>query len=370
MSLRIAQVAPLLESVPPTLYGGTERVVSYLTEEQVRAGFDVTLYASADSVTAGRLRPQSPRALRLDGQRPDPLADHLVMLDQVFREADQYDVIHLHTDYLHLPLASRCATPTITTLHGRLDLARIRRIFRTFRALPFVSISVAQRAPMPWLNWTGTVHHGLPPDLHTFVPSPEPYLAFLGRISPEKGVDRAIEVAIRVEMPLRIGAKVDPMDREYFEAAIRPLLDHPLVEYLGEIGGVDKDALLGNATALLFPISWPEPFGLVMIESLACGTPVIAFPCGSVPEVLRDGETGLLVRSVEAAASAVRDVGTLDRRRCRAEFEARFSARRMADDYLTLYRRLTEDPDEGRRFHSDRKRARSAFRTSPVRPAG
>ena len=370
MSLRIAQVAPLVESVPPVLYGGTERVVSHLTEEQVRAGYDVTLYASADSVTAGRLRPQSPRALRMDGRGSDPLADHLVMIDQVFREASLYDVIHLHTDYLHFPLAARCATPTVTTLHGRLDLPGIRRIFRTFRALPFASISDAQRAPMPWLNWTGTVYHGLPEESHTFVPSPEPYLAFLGRVSPEKGLDRAIEIAVRSEMPLRIGAKVDAADQDYFEADIRPLLDHPLVEFLGEIGGTDKDTLLGNATALLFPISWPEPFGLVMIESLACGTPVIAFPSGSVPEVLQEGETAFLVRSVEEAADAVRNVGALDRRRCREVFEDRFSARRMADEYLKLYRRLTEDPDEGRRFHTSRKRARSALRASQVRPAG
>lgn len=370
MPLRIAQVAPLVESVPPTLYGGTERVVSYLTEELTRSGHEVTLYASADSLTTARLRPQSPRGLRLDPRSTDPVADHLIMLDQVFREAAEYDVIHLHTDYLHFPLAARCTTCAVTTLHGRLDLPGIRRIYRAFRRLPFVSISDAQRAPMPWLHWADTVHHGLPVEAHAFVERPEPYLAFLGRVSPEKGLDCAIDIAIRAGVPIRIGAKVDPQDGAYFEAVIRPLLEHPLVEYLGEIGGADKDRLLGNATALLFPIAWPEPFGLVMIESLACGTPVVAFPEGSVPEVLRHGETGFVVRSMEEAVRAVRDAGALDRRLCRADFEERFSVTRMAQDYLALYRRLMEEPHEGRTFHADRRRTRPALRTPQVGPAG
>lgn len=366
--MKIAQVAPLFESVPPRYYGGTERVVSYLTEELVRMGHDVTLYASADSKTRARLRPQCPRALRLDEQCLDPVPEHLSMLDRVFREADDYDVIHLHTDYLHFPLAVRARCRHVTTLHGRLDLPHIQRTFHTFRRLPFVSISEAQRRPMPWLDWRCTIHHGLPGDRLRFVERPEDYLAFLGRISPEKRVDRAIEIARRAGIPLRIAAKVDKADRDYFETRIRHLLREPGVEVVGEIDEARKGSFLGNALAVLFPIDWPEPFGLVMIEAMACGTPVIAFPGGSVPEVLEDGVTGRIVSSIDEAVEAVERLDTLSRRRCREVFEKRFTARRMADDHVALYGRLLESFDA--RKPPPPRRAGSVLRSSPVRPAG
>jgi len=366
--MRIAQVAPLFESVPPHGYGGIERVVSYLTEEQVALGHEVTLYATRDSVTSARLRPQSTRALRMDEERADPLAEHLCMLDQVLREASDFDVIHFHNHYLHLPFASRLEPPGVTTLHDRLDGVGSRRIFRTFRTHPFVSISDAQRRPMPWLNWKRTIHHGLPPDLLPFVGSPQEYLAFMGRMSPEKGVDRAIEIATRVGLPLRIAAKVDARDRPYFEGVVRPLLDHPLIEFVGEIGGDDKAEFIGNAAALLFPIDWPEPFGLVMIEAMACGTPVVAFEYGSVAEVMQEGETGYVVRSVEEAVDVVRDIGAISRHRCREIFDERFTTRRMTEDYLTVYRSLTENPDDRRTYYSGLERARRSPRSSPIRP--
>jgi glycosyltransferase involved in cell wall biosynthesis len=317
-------------------------VASYLTEELVRQGHDVTLFASGDSVTRARLVAACPRSLRLDPGCVDQLAHHVVMLEQVSRRAAEFDIIHYHCDYLHFPLSQGCPTPHVTTLHGRLDMPDLQPLYRTFADQPLISISDAQRRPLAFANWQGTVYHGLPPDLHSFRERPGNYLAFLGRVSPEKRVDRAIEVALRVGLPLKIAAKVDAADRNYHEKQIRPLLEAagPRVEFLGEVGGKDKDEFLGNAYALLFPIDWPEPFGLVMIEALACGTPVIAWRCGSVPEVMDDGVTGFVVESIDGAVRAVGQVGELSRCRCRQVFERRFSVARMAADYLAIYRRL------------------------------
>lgn len=334
--MRIAQVSPLYESVPPLGYGGTERVVSYLTEELVRQGHQVTLFASGDSVTSASLVPICPRSLRLDGNCSDRLAHHVFMVEQVFKHASSFDIIHFHIDYLHFPLARRHNVAHVSTLHGRLDIPDLVPLFREFREMPVVSISDAQREPLPWLNWQGTVYHGLPPDLYTFRQEQGKYLAFLGRISPEKRLDRAIELANRLGMTLRIAAKVDRVDQDYFDEVIKPLLSSPLVEFLGEIKEEEKDDFLGNAYALLFPIEWPEPFGLVMIEAMACGTPVIAYRRGSVPEVMAQGEPGFIVDSFEAAMEAVGKVSALDRRRCRQVFEERFTASRMAQDYLKV----------------------------------
>jgi len=338
--MKIAQVAPLFESVPPQGYGGTERVVSYLTEELVRQGHQVTLFASGDSVTQARLVEACARSLRLDQECVDQLAHHIVLLEQVFRQASTFDLIHFHIDYVHFPLSVRQHIPTVTTLHGRLDLPDLVPLYQMFPSIPVVSISDAQRAPLPWGNWLGTVYHGLPEDLYTFRETPGTYLAFLGRISPEKGVEQAIAIAQRVGMPLKIAAKVDRADREYFQEEVQPLLKHSLVEYIGEVGGDNKDAFLGQASALLFPIDWPEPFGLVMIEAMACGTPVIAYSRGSVPEVLEQGVTGWIVEGLEEAVQAVERVPALSRARCRQVFEERFSASRMAQDYVKLYRQL------------------------------
>ena len=338
--MKIAQVAPLFESVPPQGYGGTERVVSYLTEELVRQGHQVTLFASGDSVTQARLVAACARSLRLDKQCIDQQAHHIVLLEQVFRQASTFDLMHFHTDYSHFPLSVRQHIPTVTTLHGRLDLPDLVPVYQMFPSMPVVSISDAQRAPLPWVNWLGTVYHGLPEDLYTFRETPGTYLAFLGRVSPEKGVEQAIAIAQQAGMPLKIAAKVDRADRAYFQKVVRPLLKNPLVEYVGEVGGDNKDAFLGEAYALLFPIDWPEPFGLVMIEAMACGTPVIAYPRGSVPEVLEDGVTGWIVESIEEAVAAVARVPALSRVRCRQVFEERFSAFRMTQDYLRLYKKL------------------------------
>jgi glycosyltransferase involved in cell wall biosynthesis len=344
---RIAQVAPLHESVPPRLYGGTERVVSYLTETLVAMGHDVTLFASGDSVTSARLVPTGAQALRLDPRNPDPIAMHLLQLERVFQEADRFDVIHFHCDFLHYPLTRRTGIPSLTTLHGRLDVPGLDDLYREFADIPLASISDAQRKPLPWVNWRATVHHGLPLSFATLHPEPGEYLAVLGRVSPEKGVDRAIEIARRSGLPLRIAAKVDPVDEEYFESVIRPRLTEPGIEYLGEIGEGDKAEFLGRAYALLFPIDWPEPFGLVMIEAMACGTPVIAFDRGSVPEVLENGKTGYIVSSVDEAASAVSRISALSRATCRAAFEERFSAERMARDYLDVYASLHQQRLDG-----------------------
>jgi glycosyltransferase involved in cell wall biosynthesis len=345
--MRIAQVAPLYESVPPKLYGGTERVVSYLTEECVKCGHEVTLFASGDSHTAATLRAPCPRALRLEGAKViDPLAHHVRMIEMVAREAPQFDVVHFHIDYLHFPVTRREAITAVTTLHGRLDIADIHPLFREYLDMNLVSISQAQRGPMSWANWIGTVHHGVPEAIYQARTQPGGYLAFLGRISPEKRLDRAIEIARRADMPLRIAAKVDAVDKEYFEAHIRVLLDDPRVEYLGEIAEHEKSDFLGHAHALLFPVDWPEPFGLSMIESLACGTPVIAYRAGSVPEVIEDGKTGYIVENLEEAVSAVRRVGALDRATCRRVYEERFTACRMCADYLAIYRSLCDrEPD-------------------------
>lgn len=338
--MRIAQVAPLTESVPPQLYGGTERVVAYLTDELVRLGHKVTLFASGDSQTPATLVPMCPTAFRLCRECRDSLALHVLMLEQVAQRAEQFDIIHFHLAHLHFPVVRRLDVAHVTTLHGRLDIAELRPLYREFRDIPLVSISDAQRDPLPDAGWIGTVHHGLPLDLLAFHPEPGSYLAFLGRISPEKRVDRAIAIATACGYPLRIAAKVDPADHEYFEREIRPLLDHPLVECVGEIGEEHKSDFLGNAKALLFPIDWPEPFGLVMIEALACGVPVVAFRGGSVAEVIEHGVTGFIVDTVDEAIDATHRTGLLDRRACRAAFERRFSATRMARDYVRLYHQL------------------------------
>ncbi len=338
--MRIAQVAPLYESVPPKLYGGTERIVHYLVEELVRQGHEVTLFASGDSESSAQLVSCWPRALRLEGKVQQGLAPHLLALEEVARRAGEFDVVHFHVDYVAFPYARRIGTPSVSTLHGRLDMPELAPLFDEYREHPVVSISNDQRRPLPRANWVATVHHGLPEDLYRLERRPEEYLAFLGRICPEKRPDLAIAIARRAGLPLKIAAKVDPADRRYYEEVIRPLLDHPLVEFVGEIGEAEKQEFLGRALALLFPIDWPEPFGLVMIEAMACGTPVIAFPRGSVPEVIEDGVTGFVVPDVASAAHAVRRIESLDRARIREVFERRFTARRMAADYLAVYERI------------------------------
>jgi glycosyltransferase involved in cell wall biosynthesis len=338
--MRIAQVAPLYESVPPRYYGGTERIVSYLTEALVSAGHDVSLYASADSVTSARLIGVCPSALRLDENCIDSYCHHVVMMERVEREMSDFDVVHFHTDYLNYSLSRRQKVPSLNTLHGRLDIPDLQAVYREFPDMPVVSISDSQRTPLAWINWQATVHHGLPPDLLEFHERAGDYLAFLGRISPEKRVDRAIEIARKSGVKLKVAAKIDPVDRKYFENEIKHLLDDPLVEFVGEIGEDEKSAFLGNALALVFPIDWPEPFGLVMIEALACGTPVIAFRGGSVPEVIEDSVTGFVVNSVDEAVEAVKRCDQIDRRRCRNEFDQRFTSTRMAQDYVNVYERL------------------------------
>jgi len=340
--MRIAQVAPLYESVPPKLYGGTERVVSYLTEELVRQGHEVTLFASGDSVTAARKVSPCNRSLRFNRSCADHLVHHLLLLERVFQDANEFDIIHFHCDYLHFPLSRRHPQPNITTLHGRLDLPDLIPLYREFIEVPVVSISDSQRRPLPWLNWQRTIYHGLPLNLYRLFPKGGEYLAFAGRISPEKGLDRAIEIAKRAGIKLRIAAKVDRADVQYFREAIQPLLDHPLVEFLGEIGEGEKNEFFGNAAALLVPVDWPEPFGLVMIEALACGTPVIGWNRGSVPEVIDDGESGFVVQTLEEAVGAIEGIHQLSRDKCRDIFERRFSVSRMTSDYLYAYGELIE----------------------------
>ncbi len=335
--MKIAQVAPLYESCPPKLYGGTERVVSYLTEELVRAGHAVTLFASGDSETAAELRAVCPQSLRLVAGYGESLAYHLVMLNRVMEAAKEFDVIHFHTDFLHFPLFNRARQKTLTTLHGRLDLAELPIVYREFPSMPVVSISDAQRQALPWLSWRGTIYHGLPLDAYDLGDGGGGYLAFLGRICPEKRPDRAIEIAARAGVPLIIAAKVDEVDKDYFDHVIRPMLDHPMVDYIGEIDETQKAQFLGKARALLFPIDWPEPFGLAMIESMACGTPVVAYHHGSVPEVVDEGITGFVVDNETEAVAAVEMTAGLDRAAVRARFEVRFSIERMADDYLAIY---------------------------------
>lgn len=321
--------------------------MSYLTEELVRRDHDVTLFASGDSVTGARLVAPCRHALRLDPRMTDPIASHVLALETVFRHADSFDVIHFHTDCMHFPLSRRCLKHQLSTLHGRLDLPELQPLYREFAEMPLVSISEAQRRPLAWANWLATVHHGLPEDLYSFRAEPGRYLAFLGRISPEKRADRAIEIARRVGVPLRIAAKVDRVDREYYETRIRPLLGDSLVEFVGEIGQHEKQEFLGDALALLFPVDWPEPFGLVVVEALACGTPVIAFRCGSVPELIDDGVSGFVVDDVAGAVERVARLASIRREDCRRAFVERFTAARMAEDYVEAYRSLIDDGDDG-----------------------
>jgi glycosyltransferase involved in cell wall biosynthesis len=340
--VKIAQVAPLCESVPPKLYGGTERVVSYLTEALVELGHEVTLYASADSVTHAKLRPACRTALRLDKNSVDPVADHVRLAEQITREADEFEFVHSHIDYIGFPALRRIATPRVTTLHGRLDIPNLYNLFREFIDEPVISISRYQRLPLSWANWQTTIYHGLPKTLYTLQEKSSQYLAFLGRISPEKRVDRAIDITLRTGRRLKIAAKVDKQDREYYEQQIKPRLGSRDIEFIGEIGEHEKNDFLGNASALLFPIDWPEPFGLVMIEAMACGTPVIAFANGSVPELVEDGLTGFKVRDIEQAARAVANLDKIDRTACRRRFEQRFTAENMARNYLKVYQQLID----------------------------
>ncbi len=340
--MRIAQVAPLYERVPPRLYGGTERIVSYLTEELLALGHDVTLFASGDSLTAARLAPIGSAPVELDTERVQQLAPHALMLELVAQRAHEFDIIHFHTDYLHFPIARRLATPHVTTLHGRLDHPELQPLYEEFPEIPVVSVSEAQRRPLPAANWAGTVHHGLPERLYRRGEGAGGYLAFLGRMSREKRPDRAIEIARRLGMPLRLAAKVGVADEPYFRSVIVPLLDDPLIEFVGQIGDSEKQLFLGEARALLFPIQWAEPFGMVMIESMACGTPVVAFRDGSVPEVVEDGVTGFVVDSIEDAVLATAAACMLSRERCREAFEERFLARRMALDYVRIYREVID----------------------------
>ncbi|MXP65151.1 glycosyltransferase family 4 protein [Roseomonas sp. M0104] len=342
--MRIAQIAPLTEAVPPKLYGGTERIVAYLTEELVALGHDVTLFASGDSITSATLAPMSSKALRLDPSVRDPNAPLTLMLEQVYRRRHEFDLLHFHLDYLPFPLFSRQSVPFITTMHGRLDLPELQPVFNTFSQAPVVSISNDQRRPLPQAHWAGTVYHGLPEKLLVPAAGAKPgYLAFLGRIAPEKRCDRAIEIAIATNTPLKIAAKVDRVDVDYFESKIKPMLAHPLIEFIGEINEQQKQDFLANAIGLLTPIDWPEPFGLVMIEAMACGTPVIAFRHGSVAEVIDEGVTGFAVDSMAEAIAAVARLKALPRAAVRARFNERFTGRRMAEDYVAIYERLARE---------------------------
>jgi glycosyltransferase involved in cell wall biosynthesis len=360
--MKIAQVAPLAEAVPPKLYGGTERVVAYLTDALVELGHEVTLFASGDSATKATLSPVWPRALRLDPEVRDHFAPMFMQLETVARRAHEFDVIHSHLDYFGYPLLRRLGTPSVTTLHGRLDLHELPALYRLYGDIPVVSISDSQRVPLPEANFVATVLHGLPQNLLSKGEGRGGYLAFLGRVSPEKAPDAAIRIAARAGIPLKIAAKVDRVDREYFKTTVEPLLGQSDVEFIGEIREDQKQEFLGNAAGLLFPIAWREPFGLVMIEAMACGTPVIAFENGSVPEVLEDAVTGFIVHSEDQAVEAVRRIGTLDRARIRGEFERRFTAQRMARNYLKLYERLVQAqrlPPLGIRTIGDELLARS-----------
>jgi glycosyltransferase involved in cell wall biosynthesis len=340
--MHIAQIAPLTEAIPPKLYGGTERVVSWLTEELIALGHDVTLFASGDSQTSAKLEAVWPRALRLDGAVRDPNALHMMMLERVYQRSDEFDFLHFHLDYYPFSLFSRQATPFLTTLHGRLDLPEHQPVFDTFSSVPVVSISNSQRRPLPQANWVRTVHHGLPEKLLTPKRVKPSYFAFLGRIAPEKGIDRAIRIAQHCGMPLKVAAKVDRVDQDYFDEQIQPMIKSGNVEFIGEIADKDKSEFLSGAMVLLVPIDWPEPFGLVMIEAMACGTPVIAFNRGSVPEVIDEGVTGFIVEDINGAIGAVDRLGHLSRDKIRKRFEERFTARRMAQDYLSVYRSLAD----------------------------
>lgn len=340
--MKIAQISPLWESVPPQLYGGTERIVSYITEELVRLGHDVTLFASGDSRTTARLHAASSVALRLKQGPVNCDAPLILMMEKAFgRDAEEFDIIHSHLDFLSFPISRRCATPTLTTLHGRLDLPELGILFEEYADMPVVSISDAQRTPLPNANWQGTVYHGLPENLYSFHPGPGSYLAYLGRFSPEKRPDHAIEIAKRVGLPLRMAGKVDPADRVYFEEKIERLLDHPLIEYIGEVTDEEKNDFLGDAAAVVCPYDWPEPFGLVLIESLACGTPVVAYRRGSIPEIIDDGVTGFVCDDLNEMVRAIDRLPLITRQHCRESFEARFTVQRMVEDYIGLYERIT-----------------------------
>ena len=344
IAMKIAQIAPLIESVPPLLYGGTERIVSCLTEELVRFGHEVTLFASADSITSAELVPCCNRALRLDDTVSDVIPHYMLLVDKVRERADDFDILHFHIDLFHFPLFRSLETRTLTTLHGRQDLADLKPFYHRFSKMPLASISAAQRKPLPHANFVATIHHGIPTDLHRPSFKQGSYLAFLGRISPEKRPDRAIRIAQRAGVPLKIAAKVDKVDEAYFRREILPLIDNQAIEFLGEINDKEKTGFLGDAAALLFPIDWPEPFGLVMIEAMACGTPVLAFRCGSVPEIVEDGVTGKVVESEEEAIAALPELLSYDRRAVRNRFQERFAATRMARDYAALYRKLMAMP--------------------------
>jgi glycosyltransferase involved in cell wall biosynthesis len=359
--MRVAQIAPLTEAIPPKLYGGTERVISWLTEELVALGHDVSLFASGDSCTSATLVPIWPKALRLDGSVRDPCALHMMMLEQVRRRAAEFDFLHFHLDYYPFSLFCRQSTPFVTTLHGRLDLPEHQPAFTTFSSIPVVSISDAQRRPLPQARWVRTIHHGIPEQLFIPQAARTEYLACLGRISPEKGIDRAVRIAERSGLPLKIAAKVDKVDLDYFEEQIRPLLASPSVEYIGEISDREKPEFLSGAIALLAPIQWDEPFGLVMIEAMACGTPVIAFNRGAVPEVVDDGLTGFIVEDEISAVKALDRLSQLSRGAVRKRFEQRFAARRMAEDYLSVYRQLMEAADPLPRLAARFRAVRQSF---------
>jgi glycosyltransferase involved in cell wall biosynthesis len=338
--MKIAQVAPLWESVPPVLYGGTERIVSCITEELVRQGHEVTLFASGDSTTSARLMPMCAEALRSTKVVMNYEAPLTAMVEKVFSAAADFDLIHSHLEFIPFPLARRCRTPMLTTLHARLDQPELVPVFRKFADLPLVSVSNAQREPLDWVNWQATIHPGLPTQLYAPQEDHGRYLLFLGRVAPEKGLDRAIELATRVDMPLRIAAKVDGQHAAYFTSVIEPLLAHPLVEFVGEVTDIEKEELLGHAYALLAPYAWPEPFGLALVEALACGTPVIGARCGAIPEIVEHGVTGFICDNLDDMVQSIRHVPLLKRARCRQSFELRFSAERMAQEYLAVYENL------------------------------
>lgn len=341
--MRIAQVSPLFESVPPKLYGGTERVVSFLTEELVRQGHEVTLFASGDSVTKARLVAPWCCALRLQKDCRDQIAHHYTMLEMVQKEIENFDIVHYHIDYLHYPLSKRSKVPHVTTLHGRLNIPDLQPLYREYNDIPVISISNSQREPLPDINWQKTIYHGLPENLYSLKENQGKYLAFIGRFSPEKGIDRAIELAIKTGIPLKIAAKIEQLDIEYFETTIKPMLDHPLIEFVGEIGEADKNEFLGNALALLFLINWPEPFGLAMIEAMACGTPVIAWKNGSVPEIVDHENSGFIVSSMSEAEEAIKNISALSKKKVRGIFENRFSAKKMTENYIETYEEVIKE---------------------------